>query len=450
MKSIRPILFKTALRFDGKTINKLGRLREWQTEKNKQNRLQQILTHAYENVPYYERELSRIGINNADDIDSESLKQIPILNKKKIRENYQNLQAENINKRNWFEKRSGGSTGEPITVIQDDEYREWSRAVSYLFNEWSGYQPGEPRILLWGSEEDVFKTEKGTKSKIKTLLKNEHWLNSFRMTSKDMENYIDTINRVQPKQILAYADSAYQFSKLINERNIDVYSPHAVMTSAGTLHPHMRKEIESAFNSPVFNRYGTREVGDIASECSEQDGLHVCEPAVHVEILDENNNPVSKGELGQVVVTSLTNYSMPLIRYRIGDMAVKGGRECSCGCNWMKLREVAGRVTDMFITQEGDVVSPNYFIHLLGVVIDAGWINRYQIVQQEYDHIQVSIQTDISEERLAKPHNKQLNEIRDKIQKVMGDDCRVSFEFREEIPPTDSGKYRYTISKVAK
>ena len=109
------------------------------------------------------------------------------------------------------------------------------------------------------------------------------------------------------------------------------------MVTAGTLFEPIRQTIESVFQAPVFNRYGSREVGDIACECEAHSGLHVALPTQFVEILRPDGTAAGPGEIGEIVVTSLTNFAMPLIRYRIGIVghgrkslvaAGVGGRGC--------------------------------------------------------------------------------------------------------------------------
>jgi len=94
----------------------------------------------------------------------------------------------------------------------------------------------------------------------------------------------------------------------------------------------MREKVEEVFGCPVYNRYGSREVGDIAGECKYHQGLHVLPWGSYVEIVDEAGNLVEPGVEGRILVTCLTNYAMPLIRYDIGDRgALAGEFKCPCG-----------------------------------------------------------------------------------------------------------------------
>ena len=117
-----------------------------------------------------------------------------------------------------------------------------------------------------------------------------------------------------------------------NEKSLPIRPQVAIMTSAGTLHPLMREKIETAFQCKVFNRYGSREVGDIASECEAHAGLHVFPSGNYIEIVDDQGHPVPNGEEGNILVTNLYNYAMPLIRYYIGDRGVLSRSDrCACG-----------------------------------------------------------------------------------------------------------------------
>ena len=455
MKLIKKFFSKLRLASRSNVFDNLRKLESWQWLDNEQatalqqQRIKNILLHAYYHVPYYSNLLRSSGvIKKSGAVELKSFGQIPLLEKDIIRTRFEDLKSDDLLKRKWHNNSSGGSTGQPVTLIQDKNYNDWVKANKMLYWSWAGYSISARRIRLWGSVKDLFEGTESFKTRLMRWLKNEVWLNAFCMTPEQMHSHVKTINAFRPVQILAYAESLYEFSRFIEQKNIHIYSPRSIMTSAGTLYPHMRDTIVRVFNSPVFNRYGSREVGDIACECSQHNGLHVCTPTHYVEVIRADGSPVNPGEVGEIVVTSLVNYAMPLIRYRIGDMGIQGEHLCPCGRTWPLLKEITGRVTDVFVRQDGTIVSPEYFIHLIGVELNSGWILKYQVVQEDYDALRILI---VASESVENPKDLYCNEIKkisEGIRLVMGEDCRTEYEFVEDIAPTPSGKFHYTISKL--
>jgi len=410
-----------------------------------ETKLRTLLHHAYQHTSFYPARFRSCGLFEQGDVHLERFRSLSPLDKETLRSQSEALRSDDLHERNWEYNTSGGSTGEPVQFIQDDTYKEWALAAKRLFNGWTGYRPGQPRIKLWGSERDLLVGNETLKTKVRRWVRNEHPLNAFQMGEADMRRFVDRINDVQPVQILAYVESAYELAQFIEREGLDVYSPQAVMTSAGTLHDHMRKTIRRVFRAPVFNRYGSREVGDIACECEAHEGLHVSAPTHYVEILRPDGTPTDPGEVGEIVVTLLTNYAMPLIRYRIGDMGAWAASSCSCGRSWPLLAEVTGRVSDTFLTEDGKRIHGEFFTHLF---YGEAWVQKFQVVQESVRQITIAV---VPADRGGDPERRyrtEMEAIREDIQSVMGKTCDVTFDVRREIPPTDSGKYRYTISRV--
>lgn len=389
-------LFENLRHDEGASISEIGQLRE--------KLLNQLINHAYSQVPYYRRIIDELGGHEflASTKPTVALNKLPLLTKGIIRENWENLKSRDLGRRKWCYNSSGGSTGEPVKLIQDQELFLYEQAVKMLFDSWTGYFVGMPKVVLWGSERDLLVGRETVKTRVARYLRNECWLNTFRMTESDMLDYVQAINEARPAQILAYAESIYELSRFIEQKGLDVYSPQAIMTSAGTLFPNMREVIERIFQAPVFNRYGSREVGDIACECEAHGGLHVSPLTHYVEILREDGTLAAPGEVGEVVVTSLVNYAMPLIRYRIGDMAVWAEEKCSCKRAWPLLRDVVGRTMDVFTRRDGTKVVPEYFIHIIGVVLKPSWLQKFQVIQEDYEHVRLLVVPTIDKERAKK------------------------------------------------
>lgn len=411
-----------------------------------EERMTNLLAHAAKHVPYYARVLRDAGVvNGSGAIDLRHFSRIPLLDKPTIRQHFESLKSDDLRTRKWYCETSGGSTGEPVRLVQDMDYKWCAKAGSMLTDSWTGYHVGMKKVLLWGSERDLFVGRETPRIRFLRWLRNEEWCNVFRVTPELMRQYVEAINRHRPVQILAYAGSIYELARFIQQEGLSVYSPKGIMTSAGTLYPYMRQPIEEVFRAPVFNRYGSREVGNIATECERHEGLHITMPTHHVEVLREDGSPAATGEVGEIVVTLLTNFSMPLIRYRIGDMATRSDKTCSCGRAWPMLGSVTGRVTDTFIARNGTQVHGEYFTHLMYF---QDWVEKFQVVQEEVDLIRMVIKLKGKE---APPEDSATRrEIVEKVRLVMGSDCRVAWDFVPDIAPTASGKFRYTLSKVAR
>jgi len=146
------------------------------------------------------------------------------------------------------------------------------------------------------------------------------------------------------------------------------------------------------------------------------------------------------GTEGNIVVTCLTNYAMPLVRYWIGDRgALLPQADTNNGVQILEY--VSGRSVDMFRRCDKTLVDGEFFTHLLYF---RPWVGKFQVVQKSYAHVLFKVVS-----RNGKPAKEELEEIAARSRLAMGADCRVDFEFLDELPAHPGGKFRYTISEVA-
>lgn len=442
----------TSLRFrgGGTAEVRFKDLLDWQWRSLEENHDRQrrsfieLYRYAQAKVPYYS-ELP--PLDESAGTVQDLLSQVPLLDKQTIRREGARLHSSEVKERSSYLNTSGGSTGEPVRLVQDGYYWDWGIAAKLLFDQWTGYKVGQPKAVLWGSERDLFKGKERFVVAAGRRLKNEYWLNTFRMTDRDMRTYIDQINGTRPRQILAYVESIYGLSLYAKREGLKVHSPGAVLTSAGTLQEHMRETIEGVFQCRVFNRYGSREVGDPACQCEVGLGLHVCMPTHVIEVLNEEGAPAAPGELGELVVTLLTNYSMPLIRYRIGDMGAWSQADCSCGRSWPMLQRVAGRTNSLIRTPTATLDSAAISALLYYKSNDRSQVftafSKYRFIQEAVDRVLVLVVVEDTElwssERAL---------ISRKLATALGAGVEIRFEEVDDIAPSASGKYSFIESRI--
>jgi phenylacetate-CoA ligase len=193
-------------------------------------------------------------------------------------------------------------------------------------------------------------------------------------------------------------------------------------------------------NCKVYNQYGSREVGVVSCQCKKQRSMHTFPWWNYVEILNERGKAVQNQE-GRVIVTTLHNYSMPLIRYDIGDVAVAGGWGCDCRRNSMLLKKVVGRTLGYFKKADGSLAHSHFLVQAL---FFRDWIKRFQIIQDEIGHVLIKVQLNEN----AEADKSDIEDITKKTKILMGESCNVDFDFVEEISRTASGKFVYTLCKV--
>jgi phenylacetate-CoA ligase len=419
---------------------------QWNTqEENHQlqrKKLFQLIQYASQNIPYYQRVIQEHQISFSEDIIFTDLKKFPLLTKEIIRNNFNQLYK--FRDHTYYRNSSGGSTGEPVIFYQDRYYFDWSIATKILFDEWAGRRIGEPMVKLWGSTRDILRGGQGVTGYLRQQISGVTNLESSRMTDQDKYQFVQRINQIKPCLLLIFPNSISELTRFIQDHHLQVYSPPAIMTSGGVLFPELKARIQEVFHTTIFNRYGSREVGDIACNCAQSEGLLHLIPDIHyLEIVDDKGKEVKPGEAGNIIITLLTNYTMPLIRYQIGDLGVLSKKNSPCGHGWPLLEKVVGRINSNFKNRFGEYIGAGIFYPLFYFQNN---IQQFQIIQKTVDSILINLV--LIEKNRLKDMDKFFEENNQKIEKIMGHQITVKYNIVDEIKPSPSGKYMYTFSKV--
>jgi phenylacetate-CoA ligase len=402
-----------------------------------------MFDHCKENVPYYRDIILKMGDSYRDN-PQEYLSRFPVLTKPVLRENFEKLKSLDIKKRHWFYNTSGGSTGVPTRMVQDYDFDAWVEGVHLVFDKLLGREVGDLEIKLWGSLRDVTQGTEGWKAILVNWVKNTKFINSFRISPEQMRQYIELINTAKPRIITSYVQTLYEIAKYAEHEGIEIHTNGAVTSTAGKLFPSAREKVERVFNTQVYDRYGSRELGDVAGEIPNFEGMWVPPWANYVEITDQLGEHLPDGEEGEILVTSLCNFAMPMIRYQVGDRGIMSTtRKTHPSMRGQVMKEVMGRSLDSIINCNGEIIPGEYMTVMLFL---RDWVKEYQVVQKGILHIVFRIIL-----YNFPPEQKELDEITAKVRLVMGCDCQVDWEFVNEIPDVGtSGKRRYVLSEVSK
>jgi len=402
-------------------------------------KLDKLLHHCWDNVPYYRTAWEKSGINDISDIKSlEDFSKLPVLTKQNVNDNYNQLIPESAKGKN-IKKATGGSTGQPFSFELDELSNDARQAIMWRGYGWLGAGLGIKSLFLWG--DNVGKTSwlRKLKEGLYHCFYNRKMVSTFSMNVNNLGEYINKINSYKPEAIISYVNPLYEIAKYINQNNIAVFSPKSLLTGAEPLYEYQRVEIEKAFNSKVYNTYGCREFMLIAAECEKQKGLHINIDHLVVETLDEHNKAV-KGEAGDIVITDLMNYGMPLIRYVNGDRATLSDTSCDCGNPLPMIEKVNGRKLDVIKTISGQMIPGELFPHLFK---EFNGLIKFQVKQSHIESLDISLVTNEAF------NNDNLEAIKNEINKYSKQELKLNFHVVDDIPLTSSGKYRVTISELS-
>ena len=411
-----------------------------QLEAYQSQKLQQLVRHAYKHVPFYRERWDAAGVRPEFVHSPADLERLPTVTKDDVRENLHfDLLADTHDKGRILKITTSGSTGEPLVLYADKFQLEMRWATTLRTLEWTGYRFGDRCMRLWHTTIGMTGLQ-AFRERLDAWFHRRTFLSAYDMTEGNLEEYFQEIERRQPGLLDGYAESFNMLAAYLKDHPHPNVRPKGIVSSAQTLSDQSREIIEAAFQCSVFDKYGSREFSGIAHECDAHAGLHVNAESYIVEVL-KDGRPAKPGEVGEVCITDLNNLCVPLIRYRLGDLAVPAeAAVCPCGRSLPRLERVEGRVQAIIMGTNGALVPGTYFAHLLKDYDYA--VRQFQVVQEERGRIQLKI---IKGQRYA---DQTLQEILDTLHARLGADMHIDVEFVEEIALGRTGKHYHSVSRL--
>lgn len=407
--------------------------------------LNALMYHAYHRVPYYRALFDNLGLKPWDIHFIEDLQKLPMLDKPTIRTELPRLMSDNHDPKKILKIMTSGSTGEPFVMYADQHQLEMRWAANMRAIEWTGYRFGDRQARLWHQTIGMSKSQI-FRERMDALFNRRIFIPAYEMTDENIPATVARLAKFKPALIDGYAESFNFLAHHFNRRSFTLLRlrmahPKGIISSAQVLSPSSRHDIEDAFGCRVFDKYGSREFSGIAYEATQKDVHLISAENYIVEILKDGRRALP-GELGEVVITDLNNYCMPLIRYRIGDLAVATDpRDANpCGRGLPTIGRIEGRAQAIIKGTNGRYLPGTFFMHYFK---DYEGIRQFQVIQEQEGklHIKFVMMCMMDSTRSIAASLAGLLQ-------YIGQDMGLTWEFVDSIPLGRTGKHQATISKL--
>lgn len=397
--------------------------------------LAETLRHAAVNVPYY-RELGLPAPERTEEAQA-TLRQWPLLSKAAVQSAGTRLVDERSDPTKLLQIHTGGTTGRALAIYTDAAALRRNYAFFERFKRACGIGPKD-RVATFAGRPIVPNDQASPPYWRRNLAAHQLLLSSYHISPMTVDDYIEALERYSPKWIDSYPSSLEPIARRIAQRGSTSCRPAAIITSSETLGEAARRSMEQAFGCRVFDQYGSAEMAAFIAQCHEGT-YHIHPDYGFIELLDEAGRAVPDGEPGEIVATGFINSRMPLVRYRMGDLAVPMSTPCKCGSAFPAVASLLGRMDDVIVTPEGRRVG-----RIDPIFKAVSTLHEARVVQTAIDALR--LEAVISEGFTAEDRQTLLHELRLRV----GNTMQLEFVAVPSIPRTRGGKLRMVESPFAR
>ncbi len=403
-------------------------------------KLSEALGRAAKNVPYYRDKTG--GVKGAE------LSSYPVLDKADVWENFGRMNSSEFPRENATLIYTSGSTGRRAKVLFDKTDR-----VSRLALQWYGEcMPGSPdgreiplfsgAAYIWGASDLRKGFAASVRNRTRDYLIGQRIFPSYSLTPEKVAIYHALMASKRPRIIVGYVSQLRMFAEIAGELGLAKLSADKIVPTAEQLDAVSERAITDFFDAPIRQRYGSRDAGPIAQQC-EFGNWHIFSMRVYPEVLRDDGTISDSGE-GRLLLTTLDNRVMPLIRYDIEDrvtLAGAGAKPCECGRPFPVMTAIHGRELDCIRLPDGTTVSG------LMVAEAFRWLPVTEFVFVQETSNSATLYFSARPEFTAE----MLDGARAKLESRLGEDFKLAMTRVEKIPrelydPEGTGKRRQVVS----
>jgi phenylacetate-CoA ligase len=386
-----------------------------QLRRKQQDDLHAMVDFARANTTYYGERFAAL-------LDHWQIDDLPILTKDEVRDRLPDLLAREHDPHTTPIGHTGGSTGKPLAFYYNATKHELMRAGMMRSYMLSGWRPGQKILNFWGARQDTVAGGVFGGARIGEFIAAEKTLPAYDVSESKLHEWAHCIQRYRPTLLQGYASILAALARYVIDRQMPMpKSLIGIYSTAEMLDDTQRAAMEEAFSCKVFNQYGSREIPNIACECR-HGRTHVFTDMVCLESIN-----------GNLLVTSLSNRLMPMIRYENGDSGELLDASCDCGLPFPLMAMGLCRKNDFIVTTDGRRLHPSFLNRLL---YGQTQIAHYQFIQHEPGKIVLNAVVDQSGQM----------DLQQRLQHELGASLEIAVKCVTAIDRSASGKHRYVIS----
>jgi phenylacetate-CoA ligase len=388
-----------------------------------------VIAHARERVPIYRRALAGIDPRRIRSLDD--LLILPTFAKRDFRAAPFADRLARGRARLLLEMRTSGTTGEPFEIRRS--LAEELAVALYAHRTWRrlGRRRGDRWVRLVGHHSEDPSWQARLVARLRRRFHRQVWV---RQSDAAL---LQELRDAAPDVLTGYPGILARLAPLVGGDASGRIRPRLVVPGGEVLTAPMRELIAAGFGGAVRQVYGAYETGLMAWECAATGLLHVDDELVAVEIL-AGDRPASPGEEGEVYCTALHSFAMPILRFRIGDLATRGPSPCPCGYPGSTLAGIRGRRIDFYPLPDGRLLH-HYELTapIIGTPELRAWVARFQVVQQRRDRFVLRVAA--ADSTRAEPRER----IRAELSRILGSGVELRLELVDELDFEPSGKFRW-------
>jgi len=368
-------------------------------------------------------------------------KDVPVMQKSNLQKPLKQRLSKGFSKNNAYIGKTSGSSGQPFIFAKDKFCHALSWAVFSDRYQWLNIDLNRSlQARFYGIPLDFYGN---FQERFKDRVSLRRRFSIFDLSDSKMESFLKRFEKSNFDYINGYTSAILLFSKFLTKKDIELKqvcpSLKLCIVTSERLFEEDKIIIEKALGVPVVNEYGASEVGLIAFENSGKEWMVTTED-LYIEILDESNQVVPHGQEGRVVVTSLYNKAHPMIRFDIGDIGIIAENS---SYKYPVLKKLIGRTNDVAKLADGKIVPGLTFYYVTKTIIeDNGIIKEFVITQVATDHFNIEY---VSETELS---SDQIQKILGAIETFVGKNLKVTFERKDVLQRSESGKLRQFTSLI--